>query len=95
MSFHQNARENVNIKIAFGNVKILKYLVTTVFAIVKLKLYAFWMSRCSEVGVATSHRLDDRGVRFRVPVKSRILTSLYLPDRFWGPPSFLSSEYRG
>jgi hypothetical protein len=30
-----------------------------------------------------------------VPVRSRIFSTPRRPDRFWGPPSLLSNEYRG
>jgi hypothetical protein len=52
-------------------------------------------SRDSSVGVATGYGLDDRGVVVRVKLESRIFSSPRRPDRNWGPPSFLSSEYRG
>jgi hypothetical protein len=48
-------------------------------------------SRDSAVGIAKDYGLDDRGVGFRVPVGSKILSSPYSPDRFWGPPSLLSN----
>jgi hypothetical protein len=41
----------------------------------------YYRSRGSEVGIATSYELDDRGVRVRVPVGSRIFTSPNRPDR--------------
>jgi hypothetical protein len=40
----------------------------------------FLHSRDSVVGIATSYGLDDRGVGVRVPVGSRIFTSLNRPD---------------
>jgi hypothetical protein len=52
-------------------------------------------SRDSAVGMATGYGLDDRGVGVRVPVGSRIFSSLYRPDRFWCPPSLLCNGYRG
>jgi hypothetical protein len=52
-------------------------------------------SRDSVVGIATSYGLDDRGVRIRVPVRSRIFSSPNRPDRHWGPPNLLSNWYRG
>jgi hypothetical protein len=48
-------------------------------------------SRHSSVGIATDYGLDG----FRVPVGSRNFSSPRRPDRFWGPPSLLSSGYRG
>jgi hypothetical protein len=51
-------------------------------------------SRGSAVGIATGYGMDDRGVGFRVPVGSGIVTSPYRPDRLWGPAN-LSSEYLG
>jgi hypothetical protein len=49
----------------------------------------------SVVGIATGYGLDDRGVGVRVPVGSRIFSSPRRPDGLWGPPSLLSSGYRG
>jgi hypothetical protein len=40
------------------------------------------------VGIATSYRLNDRGVEVRVPVASRILSSRR-PDQLWGPLNLL------
>jgi hypothetical protein len=34
----------------------------------------------SVVGIATSYGLDDRGIRVRVPVESRIFSSPNRPD---------------
>jgi hypothetical protein len=42
---------------------------------------------------ATDYGVVDQGVRFRVPVRSRILFSPCRPDRFWGPTS-LSNRYQ-
>jgi hypothetical protein len=39
------------------------------------------LSRDSVVGIATVYGLDDRGVEVRVPVESRIFSSLRRPDR--------------
>jgi hypothetical protein len=39
--------------------------------------------------------LDDIGVGIRVLVRSRILTTVYRPDRLWGPPNHLSNAYGG
>jgi hypothetical protein len=58
------------------------------------KLFIFRTCRDSTVGIATSYWLDDRGVRGRVPVESRIFTSPCHPDWLWGPPN-LSDGYRG
>jgi hypothetical protein len=52
-------------------------------------------SRDSVVGTATGYGLDDRGVRVRVPVGSRIFSSPRHLHRFCGPPNLLSNEYRG
>jgi hypothetical protein len=38
------------------------------------------------VGIATDYRLNDRGVRVRVPVGLRIFTSSYRPDLPMQPP---------
>jgi hypothetical protein len=45
--------------------------------------------------VMTDYRLDDQGVRVQVMVGSRIFTSPCCLDRLWGPPTLLSSGYRG
>jgi hypothetical protein len=52
-------------------------------------------SRDSAVLIATGHELDDREVGVRVPVVSRIFSSLRRPNRFWGPPNPLSDGYWG
>jgi hypothetical protein len=49
----------------------------------------------SAIGIATGYGLEDRGVRVRVPIWSRIFSSPRRPDRFRGPHSLLSSGYRG
>jgi hypothetical protein len=46
-------------------------------------------------GIATGYGLDDQGVGVRVQVGSRIFSSPSRPDRLWGPPSLLSTGYRG
>jgi hypothetical protein len=57
-------------------------------------LLLIW-SQDSVVGIATGYGLDDRVVRVRVPVMSRIFSSPRSPDRLWGPPSLISNAYRG
>jgi hypothetical protein len=52
-------------------------------------------SRDSVVGLVIGYGLDDRGVRVRVPVGSRILSSPRRPDQLWSPPSLLFIGYRG
>jgi hypothetical protein len=52
-------------------------------------------SRDSVVGIETSYGLDDRGVRVRVPVGSRIFFSRRRSDRLWGPPNLLNKCYSG
>jgi hypothetical protein len=47
------------------------------------------------VGIATGYGLDDRGVRVRVTVGSRILSSPRRPERPWDSLSLLSNGYRG
>jgi hypothetical protein len=46
-------------------------------------------------GIATSYGLDKRGVGVQVPVGSRIFSSPCHPNRLCGPPSLLSTGYRG
>jgi hypothetical protein len=43
--------------------------------------YACLVSRGSAVGIATGYGLDDRGVRVRVQIGSRMFTSPYCPNR--------------
>jgi hypothetical protein len=52
------------------------------------------MSRDNIIGKVTGYGLDDRGVRVRVPVGSRIFSSPRHPDRLWGPRRLLSNGYR-
>jgi hypothetical protein len=52
-------------------------------------------ARGNIVSITTGYGLDDRGAGVRVPVGSRISTTLYRSDRILGPPKFLSSGYRG
>jgi hypothetical protein len=54
-----------------------------------------WCRDGGAVGIATGYGRDDREVGVRVPVGSRIFTSPYHPDRFWGPPNLLYNGYRG
>jgi hypothetical protein len=48
-----------------------------------------------EVGIATGHCLDDRGIGVRVPVGSRIFSSLPRPDRLWSPSSLPPKGFPG
>jgi hypothetical protein len=50
-------------------------------------------SRGSAVSTATGYRLDERGVRVRVPVVSRGFSSNRL-HQFWGPLCVLCNRYR-
>jgi hypothetical protein len=52
-------------------------------------------SQDSVVGIATGYGLDDREVRVRVLVGSRIFSSPCRSDRLCGPPNFLSNGYWG
>jgi hypothetical protein len=58
-------------------------------------VYSWDRSRDMVVAIATGCRLDNREVRVRVPVGSRIFTSLYRLDRLWGSPNLLYKWYRG
>jgi hypothetical protein len=60
-----------------------------------LRDYILHMHQNRAVSILTGYRLDDRGVRVRVPVGSRICSSPRCLDRLWGPPSLLSNGYRG
>jgi hypothetical protein len=42
------------------------------------------------VYIATGYGLDDRGLRVRVPVFSRIFSSPRRPDGLWSPPNLVS-----
>jgi hypothetical protein len=64
------------------NLNILR--VTLLFSFIT---YQATMSRDSSVGIATGYGLVARGVGIRVPVGSRIFSSLRRPDRLWGPPT--------
>jgi hypothetical protein len=61
---------------------------------IQVGLHNFTLNRHSVVDIATGYELDDRGVGVRVPVGSRIFSSLCLPDRLCGPPSLLFNGYR-
>jgi hypothetical protein len=43
------------------------------------------------ISVATGYGLDDRRVRVRGPVESRIFSSPCRQNQLWGPPSLLSN----
>jgi hypothetical protein len=60
-----------------------------------LKLTKRYAMKDSSVGIATGYGRDDRGVRFRVPVRSRIFSSPQCPDRLWSPTDLLSNGYQG
>jgi hypothetical protein len=65
-------------------------------AIVILLIVLYYKgSRDSAVGIATGYGLGDGEVGVRVPVRSRIFTSPFRPDRLWGSPNLLYSGYRG
>jgi hypothetical protein len=61
----------------------------------KLFLNPKHFCRDSALGVATGYGVDGRVVGVRGPVRARIFASPRRPGRFWGPPSLLSSGYRG
>jgi hypothetical protein len=74
-------RENV-----WWRMQLMKFLVIEFYSV----SYCF-----SGAGMVTGYGLDDRGVGVRAPVGSRIFSSSQRPDRLRGPPSLLSSWYRG
>jgi hypothetical protein len=53
------------------------------------------MSRDSVGGIAAGYRLDDRRIGVRVPVRSKIFSSLRHPHRLWSPLNLLHNGYRG
>jgi hypothetical protein len=56
--------------------------------------WSWLMSSGSSVGIATGYGLDDRQIRVRVPVGSRILNTSYRSDKLWGPSRLLPTGYR-
>jgi hypothetical protein len=54
----------------------------------RLFIMITWRNRDSAVGMETGYGLDDREVGIRIPVRSKIFSSLRLPDRFWAHPTF-------
>jgi hypothetical protein len=77
-------------KFGIGRSKLNKRCVNIFFNSVPVQ-----KSQDSVVGIATGYGLDDRGVRVRVPVGSKIFSSPGRPDRLWGPPSLLSNGFQG
>jgi hypothetical protein len=57
-------------------------------------VYVMVSCLCSTIGVVTRYRLHDRGVGVRVTEGARFFSSPRRPDRFWGPPTFLSNGHR-
>jgi hypothetical protein len=50
-------------------------------------------SRDGSVGIATIYGVDGRG---SIPCRGkRFVSTPQLPDQLWGPPSLLSSGFRG
>jgi hypothetical protein len=56
------------------------------YPIQRMGTSANW-SQDSVVSLVTAYRLNDWGVRVRVPVESRIFSSLRSSDQPWGPPN--------
>jgi hypothetical protein len=71
---------------------ILIYLYIYIYVYIYTVFYRSWDSA---VSIATGYVMEDRGIGVRVPVVSRIFSSPYRPDRFWGPPNLLPNGYRG
>jgi hypothetical protein len=71
----------------------IRYLVeqTEIF----LRTVAYSRSRDSAVGIVTGYGMDDRRVRVRVLVRSRIFSSSRRPDLLRGPHNLISNGYRG
>jgi hypothetical protein len=57
----------------------------------RISFGSFWFKGSNAVGIEIGYGSDDRGVKVRFPVGSRIFTSPCHPDRFWGPLNFLSN----
>jgi hypothetical protein len=53
-------------------------------------------SRNSSVSIVSDYGLDDRTIEARPLAEAKDFScSRLIPDRLWGPPSLLSSGYRG
>jgi hypothetical protein len=76
------------------NVQVLKCCIQLRSMVSPWRYFCCW-SRDSVVGIATGYGVDDRGVGVRVPVGSRIFSSLRRLDRLWCPLHLLSNGYRG
>jgi hypothetical protein len=63
--------------------------------LIERKAYFVSTSRDTIVGRGTGYTLDNREVRVRVSVGSRMFSSPGRPDRLWSPPNLLSNGYRG
>jgi hypothetical protein len=84
---------------------LYSYIRSTHDEVPRWRKHRYWdlnrRTRCQQgAGIAQSvqrlvYGLDDRGVGVRVPVWSRIYSTSRRPDRLRGPPSLLSSGYRG
>jgi hypothetical protein len=70
--------------------ELVKYAVYSVIRLTKIYLFI-----CdSSVGIALRYGLDDQGSRVRLPAGTGNF-SPPLPERLWGPPSFVSNGYQG
>jgi hypothetical protein len=50
----------------------------------------------SSGSIVTDYGIDDRAIQFRSPAEARgFFLQPLCPDQLWGPPSLLSSGYRG